>query len=162
MKKIIYFLTILAAALFFNACGTVAPYPNPAPGGALAPVSNPFIQLADVHLVGCYGDRATATVTFAFIVTSRTNAISSGRFGAFPNSKFVARGHAYKSYNSDGVLVELVPYAPSDVVITNIREVPDYIAQFDRVELQWYFTPSHHSGKNNQHLFFHNVPIIWQ
>jgi hypothetical protein len=123
----------------------------------VSPINNPFYQLADVQLVGCYGNSASATVEFIFTVTSHSNLISRGTFGAYP-SKFAARGQAYSPYT--GTSVELVRYAPADVVLT-LRDVPDYLTQFDRVELTWHFTASHHSGGDKQNLIFNYVPINW-
>ena len=147
--------------LIFNACGIIQPHS----GGIIPlvnpPISNPFYDLADVKLVGCYGNRSTATVEFVFTVTSHTNIISKGTFGGYNGTKFVARGKIYTPNKMD-TSVELVRYHPSDVIISNIRSVPDYLTQFDRVELSWYFDASHHSGKTGQNLIFNNVPIIWE
>jgi hypothetical protein len=68
----------------------------------------------------------------------------------------------YKPYGSAGTTVETVRNIPSDAVISDIREVPGYIAQFDRVEIQWYFNPSHHSGVAKHNLVFNSVPVIWE
>ena len=154
-KSILYFAIALSTMLCFNSCRTLSTVMVPA-------ISNPFYQLADVQLVGCYGDRSTATVKFVFTVTAHSNLITSGVFGQFPNSKFVARGQSYTPYKSGGTSVELVRYLPSDVIIEKVQQVPDYLVQFDRVELQWYFNPSHHSGAAKQNLVFNNVPIIWE
>ena len=164
MKKTIFFPVILLSAIFIlNACG-VAPYFGGTAssfGGIISPVSNPFYELADVQFVSCYGNRSTATVEFVFTVTAHTNVISNGTFGGYGGAKFVARG---KTYIPGSLIpsVELVRYYPSDVIISNIRSVPDYLVYFDRVELSWYFDASHHSGKAGQNLIFNNVPIIWQ
>jgi hypothetical protein len=143
--------------LTFNGCSVIPSYLS----GINPPVSNPFYQLANVQLVGCYGNRNTATVEFVFSVTSHSNIISSGIFGQSPNTKFVARGAAYIPGKSEGTKVELVRGYPSDVVISGIRSVPDYVVQFDRIELQWYFDASHHSGKPGENLIFNNVPVNW-
>lgn len=160
MKKLVFSSVLLFTMLFFNSCGVFTSYPNSTGSTrVVSPVSNPFYQLADVQLVGCYGNSASATVEFIFTVTSRSNVISRGTFGAYP-SKFAARGQAYSPYKSAGTSVELVRYAPADVVIT-LHGVPDYLTQFDRVELTWYFTSSHHSGSAKQDLIFNYVPINW-
>jgi hypothetical protein len=151
-----FFISILTLAL--SGCGILVPQMV----GVVYPVENPFYALADVQLVGCYGNRATATVELVFTVTSHSNIISRGTFGAFPNTKFIARGKAYIPYNSAGTTVELVRHLPSDAVISDIRGVPDYLTQFDRIELQWYFDASHHSGKAQHNLVFNNVPINWK
>ncbi|MCL2098604.1 MAG: hypothetical protein FWH23_07615 [Bacteroidales bacterium] len=149
---------LLSSMLISNACGVLLPYS----GGITPPVSNPFYQLADVQLVGCYGNRSAATVEFVFTVTAHSNLITSGVLGQRPNTKFVARGTAYEPYNSSGTKVELVRGYLSEVVIADIRNVPDYLVQFDRIEIQWYFNAEHHSGKTGQNLIFNSVPIVWR
>jgi hypothetical protein len=156
MTKINKILVSLAVIFLFNACGVVTPHL----GGLNPPVSNPFKELANVQVVRCTGNRSAATVEFVFTVTAHSNLITKGTFGSFPNSKFTARGTAYKPYRDAGTSVELVRYTPSEVVMT-VNQVPDYLTQFDRIELAWYFNPSHHSGTNPL-LVFHNIPIVWQ
>jgi hypothetical protein len=155
MKKIA-FISVLT--LLFAGCGILIPHPAAILN---SPVSNPFPELATVQLVGCYGNRSAATVEFIFTVTSHTNVISKGTFGGYGGNKFVARGKTYTPAKIDAS-VELVRGYPSEVVISNIRSVPDYLVQFDRVELSWYFDAGHHSGKAGQNLIFNNVPIIWR
>jgi hypothetical protein len=147
-------LGMLVMILCFNACGVITPHL----GGLNPPVSNPFKELANVQVVRCSGNRSAATVEFVFTVTAHSNLITKGTFGTFPSSKFVARGTAYKSIKSRDV--EFVRYTPSEVVI-KVNQIPDYLIQFDRIELEWYFNPSHHSG-SSQLLVFHNIPIVWQ
>ena len=161
-NKSFEFLRKVASAivlvLCFNACGVIAPNL----GGIIInpPISNPFKELANVQLVSCSGNRSTATVEFVFTITAHSNLITSGSFGQY-GSKFAARGKAYTpSGNASGTSVEIVRYHPSEVLI-KVNQIPDYLLQFDRIELQWYFNPSHHSG-TNQPLIFHNVPIVWQ
>jgi hypothetical protein len=159
MTKLNKILGVLALVLYFNACGIIAPYSGGV-GGIGSSVSNPFRELADVQCVGCYGNRSAATVKFVFTVTAHSNLITSGSFGKY-GSKFAARGKAYTpGGNAGGTSVELVRYHPSEVVI-KVYQVPDYLAQFDRIELTWYFNPSHHSGTSTN-LVFNNVPIIWE
>jgi hypothetical protein len=155
MRKV-FFISILT--LCFSACGIVAPHSV----NIVQPVENPFFRLADVQLVGCYGNRTAATVELVFTLTSHSNVINSGNIGAFPDTKFVAQGKVYKPYRSTGVPIELARDVPSEAVISDIREVPDYLVQFDRIELQWYFNASYHSGKSKQNLVFNNVPIVWK
>jgi hypothetical protein len=59
--------------------------------------------------------------------------------------------------------VELVQGVTAECVIPNIRDVPNTIGKFDRIELDWYFNPEHHSGSGayGQTLDFYNVPVIW-
>jgi len=157
MKKIFFSVALLLATLLFHGCGIILPHS----GGIMnPPVSNPFLDLATVHLVGCYGNRSTATVEFVFTVTSHSNIITSGTFG-FPNAKFVARGATYKPYSSSGTKVELVRGYPSEVMIS-VRSVPDYLLQFDRIELAWYFDAAHHNGTVGKNLVFHDVRIVWE
>ena len=158
IRQSFFSVILLSVMLIFNSCGIILP---PSSGGILnPPVSNPFPELASVQLVGCYGNRGAATAEFVFTVTSHTNIITSGTFG-FPNAKFVARGTTYKPYSSSGTKVELVRGYPSEVVMS-IRSVPDYLLQFDRIELAWYFDAAHHNGTAGKNLMFHNVPIIWK
>jgi hypothetical protein len=153
--KNLYSVILLSIILCFSACGIIAPI-----GGGIAPISNPFKQLADVQLVGCYGNSSTATVEFIFTVTAQSNLITSGSFGKY-GSKFAAKGKAYTpGGNAGGTSVELVRYQPSEVLI-KVHQIPDNIVQFDRIELEWYFNPSHHSG-TSQPLVFNNVPIVWK
>jgi len=152
MIKFYRILGLLALLLCFSACGIITPIVDSI---VSPPVSNPFRELADVQLVGCYGNSAAATVELRFTVTSHSNLITNGRFN---NAKFAARGKAYT--DSSNPSVEFVRYHPSDVVV-KVRQIPDYLVQFDRIELQWYFNSSYHSG-SKELLVFYNVPIVWQ
>jgi len=166
MKQIFFSAALLSATLLFHGCGIILPPSGgispPAPSGGMnPPVVNPFPDLATVQLVGCYGNRSAATVEFVFTVTSHTNVISKGSFGASGGSKFVARGKTYTP-STTSTSVELVRGYPSEVTLSNIRSVPDYLLQFDRIELAWYFDAAHHSGKAGQNLVFHDVRIVWE
>jgi len=154
MKKLNKFFGLIALVLCFSACEIIAPLVGGI-ASPVSPVSNPFRELADVQFVGCYGNSGAATVELHFTVTSHSNLITKGNFH---NIKFVARGKAYTTYS--GPDVEFVRYYPSDVVV-RVSQVPDHLVQFDRIELQWYFNASNHSGTKDP-LLFHNVPIVWR
>jgi hypothetical protein len=166
MKRNVFFAIFLLAGWLFSACsmvatvsgGTVATVSN----GTATTVSNPFIRLADVLPLACYGDSRTGTVRFVFTIYSKTNIIQSGGFGGASGSKFIARGRVYRPYSSVQQSVELVQGAPADCVISDIRDIPSTVSHFDRIELDWYFNPNHHSGKYKKMLTFYYVPIIWE
>ena len=156
MTRLNKILGALVLMFCFSACEIIAPVLGV--GGSVLPVSNPFYQLAEVKLVGCYGNSSAATVELHFIVTAHSNLITKGSFGQYPNSKFVAQGKAYTSITSASV--ELVRYQPTTVVV-KVSQIPDYLTRFDRIELQWYFNPSNHSGTSSM-LQFNFVPIVWR
>ncbi|MDR1459777.1 MAG: hypothetical protein LBI60_06155 [Bacteroidales bacterium] len=86
---------------------------------------------------------------------------NKGDFGGASGSKFIANGKAYKPYR-DKQSVELVQGIVTECIILDIRDVPNTINRFDRIELDWYFNPAHHSGAYRQTLDFYNVPVTWE
>ena len=120
-------------------------------------VLNPFRSLAEVELVGCFGNSASQTVKLVFTVRNKTTNFEQASFGG-GSKAYDIHGRTYSMTNSPTVSL------PTGVIVryedlTIVKVLPS-VTHFELIQLSWYLSPGHHSGDGSR-LEFRNIPILW-